>query len=168
MPDIETARLILHPVDAAEARRIRHREPAPEDRWSDDYPFEGDIAALNGFLAATERDGEQQPFGYYRITRRRDGRAVGGIGFKGQPKDGAVEVGYGLAASARGHGYAAEALTALATAAAHLGVGAVRADTAPDNAASRGTLERAGFVRTAADTDLLHYELSVGSTPVNT
>jgi RimJ/RimL family protein N-acetyltransferase len=38
----------------------------------------------------------------------------------------------------------------------------VRADTVPNNVASRRTLERAGFVRVAADADLLRYEFSVG------
>ena len=162
MRDIETTRLILHPVDAAEAGRIRNRTPADEDRWADDYPFEGDIVALGAFVAASEGDGEQRPFGYYRITRRSDGQAIGGIGFKGPPDKGVVEVGYGLAPSARGHGYAAEALTALTTVAASHGVVRVGADTAANNVASWRTLERAGFVRVAADADLLRYEFSVG------
>ena len=162
MPDIETTRLVLHPVDAAEAGRIRNRTQTAEDQWADDYPFEGDIVALGAFVAASERDGEQRPFGYYRITQRSDGQAIGGIGFKGPPDNGVVEVGYGLAPSARGHGYAAEALTALTTAAASYGVARVRADTVPNNIASRRTLERAGFVRVAADADLLRYEFSVG------
>ena len=92
MPDTETIRLILHPVDAAEARRIRNRTQTAEDQWADDYPFEGDIVALGAFLAASERDGEQRPFGYYRITQRSGGQAIGGIGFKGAPADGVVEV----------------------------------------------------------------------------
>lgn len=162
MPDMETPRLILHPVDAAEGLRIRDRVRTAEDSWAEDYPFEGDIMALNMYVAASERDGEQRPFGYYRITRRSDGRAVGGIGFKGQPDDGAVEVGYGLAPSARGHGYAAEALTALMAVAAGNGVTRVRAETEPDNVASLRTLECAGFVRVHADADLLGYECSVG------
>ena len=61
------------------------------------------------------------PFGYYRITRLADGRAIGGLGFKGQPDGGCVEIGYGLAPSARGHGYAAEAVIALLTVAADQG-----------------------------------------------
>lgn len=163
MPDTETIRLILHPVDAAEARRIRNRTQTAEDQWADDYPFEGDIVALGAFLAASERDGEQRPFGYYRITQRSGGQAIGGIGFKGAPADGVVEVATDWRPlSARGHGYAAEALTALTTAAASHGVARVRADTAPSNAASRRTLERAGFVCVAADADLLRYEFSVG------
>jgi hypothetical protein len=53
-------------------------------------------------------------------------------------------------------------LSALTTAAASHGVARVRADTAPDNVASRRTLERAGFVRVVADAHLLRYEFSVG------
>ena len=159
--DIETARLTLHPVDVAEARRINDRDPAAHDQWADDYPFDGDLRALGAFVAATERHGEQRPFGYYQVIRRSDGQAVGGIGFKGPPDDGVVEVGYGLAPSARGCGYAAEALSALATAAARLGATRVRAETTSDNVASRRTLERAGFVRVGADAELLHYESRV-------
>ena len=70
-------------------------------------------SALRGFLAATAAYGDRRPFGHYRITRTADGKAIGGIGFKGQPEDGRIEVGYGLAPSARGNGYAAEALAAL-------------------------------------------------------
>ena len=103
MPDIATTRLILHPVDSAEAGRIRNRTPTAEDQWAADYPFDGDIVALGAFVAATERAGEQRPFGYYRITQRSDRHAIGGIGFKGPPENGVVEVGYGLAPSARGH-----------------------------------------------------------------
>lgn len=161
MPDIETTRLTLHPVDLAEARRIRERARENDDCWADDYPFDGDIMALDNFVAATEHNGDQCPYGYYRITRRSDGRAIGGIGFKGQPNEGVVEVGYGLAPSARGHGYAAEALTAVTRAAARHGVARVRADTEPDNVASRRTLESARFVRVAADDDLLRYEFTV-------
>lgn len=160
MADIETSRLTLHPVDRAEAHRIRGGERAPDDRWVPDYPFDGDRIALSAFLAAWERDGDQRPFGYYRIARRADGRSVGGIGFKGQPDQGVVEVGYGLAPSGRGHGYAAEALTALTDLAARHGVSRVRAETSPDNAASVRTLERAGFARVGSGDGLLHYEFA--------
>src|SRR6185312_8276456 len=53
MPDIETTRLILHPVDSAEAGRIHNRTPTAEDQWAADYPFDGDIVALGAFVAAT-------------------------------------------------------------------------------------------------------------------
>jgi len=113
---------------------------------------------VGGFLRATAEHGEQQPFGYYRITRLLDGRAVGGIGFKGQPEGGCVEIGYGLAPSARGHGYAAEAVVALLGLAADHGLSRVIADTTLDNIASQRTLIRAGFRLLSTNGELHHYE----------
>ncbi len=91
--------------------------------------------------------------------------AVGGIGFKGRPEGGVVEIGYGLVPSARGHGYAAEALRALLEVAADLGVTTVRADTDLDNVASQRTLEHAGFRQTDADAELRYYEIRIGGRP---
>jgi RimJ/RimL family protein N-acetyltransferase len=155
--DFPTARLILHPVDEVEARRIRDGAPHPGDRWAADYPFDGDLAAIGSLLRASEQNGDQRPFGYYQLRRRSDGLAVGGVGFKGPPDAGVVEVGYGLAPSARGQGCAAEALQALLHIAADLGVATIRADTEPDNAASRRTLERVGFTELPAGPGLRHY-----------
>jgi RimJ/RimL family protein N-acetyltransferase len=159
--DYETARLNLHPVDEAEARRIRDASPGAGDLWAKGYPFGGDLAALGGFLQATERDGEQRPFGYYQIRLLSDGLAVGGVGFKGQPVDGAVEIGYGLIESARGHGFAAEALEQLMRIAREAGVTTIRADTELDNTASSVTLQRAGFHHVGADSELLYYEANI-------
>ena len=159
MTDIRTSHLQLHAVDVAEAERIVARSAGPADVWADDFPFEGDIGALGGFLRATSSLGDQRPFGYYRITRLSDGRAIGGIGFKGQPDGGSVEIGYGLVPSARGHGYAAEAVTALLTVAADNGLLKVVADTALDNVASERTLVRAGFHLVKSDAELHYYEV---------
>jgi len=109
--DLHTERLILQPIDAVE--RIVARRRAPHDSWARDFPFEGDVIGLTAFLRATAANGDQRPFGHYRITRAAGGQAIGGIGFKGQPDNGSVEIGYGLVPSARGHGYAAEAAQAL-------------------------------------------------------
>ena len=87
------------------------------------------------------------------------GGPVGGIGFKGQPDGGCVEIGYGLAPSARGHGYAAEAVIALLTVAADHGLSRVIADTTLDNIASQRTLIRAGFRLVSTDAELHHYEV---------
>ena len=157
--DVRTPRLQLHAIDVAEAQRIVARSSGPTDTWADDFPFEGDVGAVGGFLRATAAFGEQRPFGYYRITRLSDGKAVGGIGFKGQPDGGCVEIGYGLAPSARGRGYAAEAVTALLTVAADHGLSKVIADTTLDNIASQRTLGRAGFRCVSIDAELHHYEV---------
>lgn len=162
MHDLETSRLVLHPVDLAEAQRIRDRVPAPADAWADDYPFEGDLAALTMLAAAWASEGEQRPFGYYRIDRRSDRHAIGGIGFKGRPAAAAVEIGYGLARSGRGHGYAAEAVAAIALLAAGHGVHRLLAEVEVDNLASVRTLQHAGFVQSAAESGLLHFELALG------
>jgi RimJ/RimL family protein N-acetyltransferase len=159
--DIRTSRLELHAIDVAEAERIVARSAGSADTWADDYPFEGDVGAVGAFLRATAMHGEQRPFGYYRITRMADGRAIGGLGFKGRPDGGRVEIGYGLAPSARGHGYAAEAVIALLTVAAGNGLSRVLADTTPDNIASQRTLIRAGFRLVSTDAELHHYEVLV-------
>jgi RimJ/RimL family protein N-acetyltransferase len=155
--DIETSRLILHAVDESEARRVLARAPGPSDAWAADYPFAGDIAAIDSFLRATEQHGEQRPFGYYQIIRAADGLAVGGAGFKGPPDDGSIEVGYGLAPSARGHGYASEAVTALLILAAENGVDTVLANTTDDNVASQRTLVSAGFTLVGTHAGLHRY-----------
>jgi RimJ/RimL family protein N-acetyltransferase len=159
MTDIRTWRLQLHAIDVAEAERIVARSAGPADNWANDFPFEGDVGAVGGFLRATATHGDQRPFGYYRITRSADGRAIGGLGFKGQPDGGCVEIGYGLAPSARGHGYAAEAVIALLTVAADNGLSKVIADTTLDNVASQRTLTRAGFHVLSTDAELHHYEV---------
>ena len=158
MTDVRTSRLNLHAIDVAEGERIVARSAGPSDAWADDFPFEGDVGAVGSFLRATAARGEQRPFGYYRITRQADGRAIGGAGFKSQPDRGCVEIGYGLAPSARGHGYATEALVALLAMAAGHGLTRVIADTTPDNIASQRTLSRAGFRLVGTDDELHHYE----------
>jgi RimJ/RimL family protein N-acetyltransferase len=159
MTDLRTSRLELHAIDVAEAERIVARSAAPADAWAVDFPFEGDVGAAEAFLRATAALGEQRPFGYYRIARLSDGLAVGGIGFKGQPDGRCVEIGYGLAPSARGHGYAAEAVIALLSVAADNGLLRVIADTNPDNIASQRTLIRCGFRLMSTDAELHHYEV---------
>ncbi len=159
MTDIRTSRLQLHAIDIAEAERIFARSAGPADAWADDFPFEGDVGAVGGFVRATASHGEQRPFGYYRITRLSDGRAVGGVGFKGQPDGGCVEIGYGLAPSGRGLGYAAEAVIALLTVAADHRLSRVIAYTPLDNIASQRTLIRAGFRLVSTDAGLHRYEV---------
>ncbi|GAB3664742.1 hypothetical protein GCM10027596_29650 [Nocardioides korecus] len=148
---VRTARLVLHRVDAAEAGRVAERRPTGEDRWAADFPSDGEVRATTALLRRLADGGRVGPFGFYRVERAAGGLAVGGIGFKGDPVEGRVEVGYGLAPSARGHGYAAEALAAVVGLAAEHGVEVVVAATHPDNAASRRTLERAGFRHVGRD-----------------
>ncbi len=159
MTDVRTSRLLLHEVDIAEAERIVARSAGPTDTWADDFPFEGDVGAVGAFLRATATVGDQRPFGYYRVSRLGDGMAVGGIGFKGRPVGGCVEIGYGLAPSARGHGYGAEAVVALLSVAADHGLFKVTADTTLDNIGSQRTLIRAGFDLVGTTAEMHCYEV---------
>jgi RimJ/RimL family protein N-acetyltransferase len=159
MTDIRTSRLQLHAIDVAEADRIVAQRPGPNDVWARDFPFEGDVGAVGMFLHASATHGEQSPFGYYRVSRLADGQAIGGLGFKGRPEVGCVEIGYGLVPSARGNGYAAEAVIALLSLAAGHGVTKVIAETTLENIASQRTLARAGFSLVNTDAELHHYEV---------
>jgi len=160
--DIGTDRLTLHAIDVTEGERIVAGTAGPADNWASDFPFEGDVGAVAAFLRATAARGEQRPFGCYRITRRADGQAIGGIGFKAPPVDGVVEIGYGLVPSARGHGFAAEAVVAVLALATDHHVSRVIADTTADNIASQRTLVRAGFRFVRTDGELRFYEAVLG------
>jgi RimJ/RimL family protein N-acetyltransferase len=157
--DLHTERLILHPVDATEAERIIARQPDPDDSWAEDFPFDGDVIGATMFLRATAADGDQRPFGHYLVTRIADGQVIGGVGFKGQPENGSVEIGYGLVPSARGLGYAAEAARALIALAREHRLTRLIADSDVGNIASQRTLEHAGFTRIGTNGNLHLYEL---------
>ncbi|MDQ2737629.1 MAG: GNAT family N-acetyltransferase [Actinomycetota bacterium] len=158
---MHTERLILRSIDTDEAERIVARQPETQDSWARDFPFEGDVIGVTMFLRATAALGDQYPFGHYTVVRAGDGQAIGGIGFKGQPDDGSVEIGYGLARSARGNGYAAEAARALVKLAREQGLSRIVANTDKDNTASQRTLEHAGFTKTGTNEDLLLYGLNI-------
>ena len=80
------------------------------------------------------------------IIEGKDGMQRGDLSFKGPAIEGAVEIGYGILAEHRGHGYATEAVeAAVAWALAQPGVKQVEAEAAPDNDASQSVLKKCGF-----------------------
>ncbi|MFC7881779.1 GNAT family N-acetyltransferase [Streptomyces sp. NPDC057376] len=130
--------------------------------WVEGGPYQGTRDAAGMLLKAYEAGVHRPEWGVFVLVRREDGRAVGGMGFHAAPdEDGRVEVGYDLAQSARGHGYATEALRVLAAwALAREEVTSVFATTEPDNTASQAVITRAGFRRvTGEDTEQYAYEL---------
>ena len=71
---------------------------------------------------------------------------IGSAGYKGQPAEGIVEVGYGIVSDQQRRGYASEALEALLAHAFSLPrVTQVIAETLPPLVASIGVLRKAGF-----------------------
>lgn len=77
-----------------------------------------------------------------------DGRVVGEVGAKGLPDDrAAIEIGYGLVPSARGHGVATAAVRALLGSVVRRGVRTVVAEVLETNLASQRVLTKVGFRR---------------------
>ncbi len=161
MGEVRTERLLLRPFDVEEAAGVIAGLAIPGIPWARDYPAAGDIGGLRGFLARCEVDGEPQPFGAYQIIRRDDGLAIGGMGFHGPPDpDGAVTIGYCVVPSARGRGYAKEALRGLLGLARSLRVRCVRGDTSHGNTASQRVMTAASMVLVRQDTESKYYEIS--------
>ncbi|GCD94774.1 GNAT family N-acetyltransferase [Embleya hyalina] len=160
MGDLETARLVLHPLTVAETERVVAGEPAADDRWEVGYPTAGDVAGGGRFLRTCATVGDPGAFGNYEIRRREDGVAIGGMGFHGVPDEsGTVTIGYGLIEAVRGRGYATEALRELLRFARAAGVHRVVGDTAHDNVASQHVMAAVGMRLVKEEAGLRHYAI---------
>ncbi len=114
--------------------------------WAEGFPGDGETRAARYATIRDTNDVSNAPFVAYVIRERASGLLIGGTSFHGQPRERAVEIGYGLATSKRGHGYATEACCAMLAAAFASGrVDRVEAETDHDNLASKAVLKRAGF-----------------------
>lgn len=158
MGDLVTARLVLHPMSVGEAEQVVAGDPDDATRWALGYL---DVSGATGFLHRAAKSGDPQPFGNYQIRRREDGYPIGGIGFFGPADErGSVTIGYGLAPSARGKGYASEALRELLRFARARGVASVEADTSRDNIASQRVMTAVGMQLIAEDEQLKYYRIT--------
>ncbi|MQA98427.1 MAG: GNAT family N-acetyltransferase [Streptosporangiales bacterium] len=162
MDDLTTARLVLHPMSAEEARRVIERRPARAAPAAPGYPSDGDVEGAGHLLKVWAEAGDPRPFGSYEVRRRSDGLAIGGIGFHGPPDDdGVVVVGYEFVPGVRGNGYASEALRALIALARERGVAAVVGDTARDNLPSQRVMTAAGMCLVSEDAKLRYYRIDL-------
>ncbi|HMC41212.1 MAG TPA: GNAT family N-acetyltransferase [Acidimicrobiales bacterium] len=147
------------------ARRVTRgrRDPRADPPWAPGYPMEGDQRAAQAYLRQLPVIGgaaRTQPFGYYQIVL--DGRVVGGIGFHGPPRDGLVEIGYGVVPDERGHGVATAALALILDVAAGFEqVKRVCGRTTPDNVASQRVMLKTGMQPAGRDPDFLHFEIEI-------
>ncbi len=132
--------------------------------WIEDGPFQGTRDAAGMVVKGYEAGVHRPEWGMFVLVRQEDGRALGAIGFHGPPdEEGRAEVGYDLTASARGNGYATEALRALAALAlAREDLTYLFATVDRANSASQGVVSRAGFTRVGTldgDGEQYAYEL---------
>lgn len=154
-------RLTLREQLPEEAAQLADGKPAGLV-WIDGGPGEGTIIAAGMSTIAAAAGVHTPGWGLFVIQRSDDGLALGGIGFHGPPSaaDGLVEIGYDLSESARGAGWATDAVLVLSRwALSRAGVNAVVATTDPGNRASQRVLERAGFGRVADRDAHWAYEL---------
>lgn len=116
--------------------------------WADDFPTEGD-RVIAGVITQQEAGTRQA---HRQIVERASGLVVGSISLLWPPNDGAIEFGYGVVASRRGRGYAAEAARAMVSfALTSPQIHTVYADVDETNPASIRVLEKAGLHRVAGD-----------------
>jgi RimJ/RimL family protein N-acetyltransferase len=158
--EIGTERLTLQEVTPAAADDLRTGGTGGF-AWIESGPFEGTAHAAGMVVRAHEEGIHRPEWGMFALVRRKDGRAVGAMGFHGPPdKEGGAEVGYDLAENARGQGYATEALRALSEwALARDDVKFLFAAIDRDNAPSQRVIARAGFTRVGEDAERAAYEL---------
>lgn len=151
---IETQRLVLRcwePDDApllkdAVDRSLEHLRPWMP--WTPDEPEPLDVVyeRLREFRARFDND-EDYILGAFE---RDESRAVGGTGLHKRLGDGALEIGYWVAADAAGFGYATELSGALTCVAFELlGVDRVEIRVDPENARSERVPEKLGYTREA-------------------
>ena len=123
-----------------------------------DYPHDDSVDALRPIA---EHGGPGPAVGTFLVVE--DGRVLGECGWFGPPDDsGTVEIGYGLAASARGAGRGAQALTLLRDwLAAQPGVRRVVAEALVGNEPSRRLLLGLGFTEEPAEPPYRRYGCDV-------
>ncbi|MGW6021591.1 GNAT family N-acetyltransferase [Streptomyces sp. NPDC055099] len=127
--------------------------------WIEGGPFDGTRRAAEGVTKAYASGVHRPEWGMFALVRVEDEVAVGGMGFHGPPdEEGVAEVGYDLAAGARGRGYATEALRALSDwALARPGLTALLAVIDPENEPSQAVVTRAGYTRASDRGELRAY-----------
>jgi RimJ/RimL family protein N-acetyltransferase len=148
-------------MSVIEAERLVAGEPADGARWAPGYPAEGDVAGARRFLRTCANTGDPQPFGPYEIRHRQDGQAIGGVDFHGTAdENGNVTIGYGLIPSARGQGYASEALRGLLLFARAHDVTCVKGDADHDNIASQHVMMAVGMRPAGQDERVRYFEIA--------
>ena len=169
MGDLVTARLVLHPMTVSEAEQVVAGEPESGARWALGYPTDGDVIAARRFMGTCANTSDPQPFGNYEIRRLEDGHAIGGMGFHGPvDENGSVTIGYGLIPSARGKGYASEALRGLLLFARARGVTCVKGDTDHENIASQHVMMAADMRPTGENERVRYFEIAWTDATTNT
>jgi RimJ/RimL family protein N-acetyltransferase len=120
----------------------------PRAGWADDFPGNGDVIAARYFRAVSTHDAPWRASWLILVN----GLVSGTVGFKSEPRERCLEVGYGVVPSERHHGVATAALAQLLAMLEGRGL-SVRAETDASNVASQSVLRRLAFEEVARRDD---------------
>lgn len=134
---LKTKRLLLRPMAMERLEEKVRRDPDPEMR-----------KAYGEMLALCREKPEEYLWAIpWEMVLKKEQLPVGDLCFKGAPKQGTVELGYGIDKEYEGRGLTTEAVGAMLDwAFAQKDVYAVEAETCPDNVASRKILAHHKFL----------------------
>jgi [ribosomal protein S5]-alanine N-acetyltransferase len=158
---LTTQRLQLPLMDAGTVAALGSGRRLPA--WADDFPAEGDVDIAGVMPVRHAREGGPDAvLGPRLVVERSTGEVIGTAGFFGPPREGVVEIGYGIVPSRQRRGYATEAARALVELAlAQPGVSEVVAHAEPGNAASIRVLEKNGLTYAGREGSLVRYALTL-------
>jgi [ribosomal protein S5]-alanine N-acetyltransferase len=126
--------------------------------WAEDFPAEGDVDVADVLARHGVPSGPDAVFGPRLVVERRTGEVIGTAGFFGAPREGVVEIGYGIVPSRRRRGFATEAAGALIELAqAQPGVSELIAHAESGNAASIRVLEKNALTYAGREGSLVRY-----------
>ncbi len=160
-PTIKTQRLLLRPWQADDAPRMKATIDANLDHlrawmpWALNEP--SPIEDISARIALFAEEFESGVNGVYAIFSRDGAEVIGGTGLHPRIASG-LEIGYWIARTHTGNGYATEAARALTKAALEMpDVHEVQIRCHPDNLASAAVPERLGYrhIRTFEDPEIL-------------
>jgi ribosomal-protein-alanine N-acetyltransferase len=156
---LTTARLRLPLMDAGTMAALVSGRRLPG--WAEDFPSEGDVDVAGVLAREGVPSGPDAAFGPRLVVERSTGETIGTVGFFGPPRDGAVEIGYGIVPSRQRRGYATEATRALIELAlAQPGVSEIVAHAESANAASIRVLEKNALTYAGREGSLVRYSVS--------
>ncbi|MDX1404646.1 MAG: GNAT family protein [Woeseiaceae bacterium] len=142
---IATERLLLRKPTLDDAQEIFDRYSSdPEVTRYLGWPMHTSVDETRAFLEWSDAEWERWPAGPYLITLPGEDRLLGGTGLGFETAFRAT-TGYVLAKDAWGKGYATEALLAMRSLAAEVGLKRLYAMCYPDHQPSRRVLEKGGF-----------------------
>jgi RimJ/RimL family protein N-acetyltransferase len=145
--ELKTGRLVLRELTAAEARAILDGVRDVPARWAAGFPVER--TTLHACRYVLDHPDVPRGLGTFVFQRLDEGDLIGELVFlhSVDPAPPMVDIAYSLVPTARGRGYATEAVSRLTTWALESGAaGAVRASVERHNIASKRVLLASGFL----------------------